>query len=309
MIYTDKVENHKLGCSTTSVKAANQLGWTISFEDDEVERDWDNYLWEKGYAPQKPQEIKEQEVRAVRDKYFEKYVDYYQSKPLLWAELTKQKRQEIANYRMYLSNYNKDSSDWYEHDPLTYEEWLADTSGEVQGDTPADPSYTNFYIQTLTTSGTWTKPDNVPDTAMMFVWCVGGGSFTGYEKSAGLKMAAPGGGGGCGFGIFKVSDLSSVSYTIGAGGTSSGKTGGNTTFDYVLGAGGSINKVGTTNPETDPIIGTGGFGRGLFCSKGLESGTAAGGFLSNNLNNRYGCASGYQSTPGNAGVIQILYIW
>lgn len=69
-------------------------------------------------------EQKKAQVRAVREQYLEIYVDYYQSKPLLWAELTEQNQQDIANYRIYLKDYPEATPDWYEHNPLTYDEWI-----------------------------------------------------------------------------------------------------------------------------------------------------------------------------------------
>ena len=41
----------------------------------EREMGYDGEWYLKGYAPTKPQEVKEQEVRAVRNSYLEKYVD------------------------------------------------------------------------------------------------------------------------------------------------------------------------------------------------------------------------------------------
>ena len=75
-----------------------------------------------GYAPVKPQEVKEQEVRAVREQYFADYVDWYQSKHLLWEEMNEEEKQDIADYRKYLMDYTK-QEDWWEKNPLDFEEW------------------------------------------------------------------------------------------------------------------------------------------------------------------------------------------
>ena len=111
--------------NTVNVFSGTDTEWAISqgFEEMEVELAYNGSWYVKGYAPEKPQEVKEQEVRAVRAEYFEKYVDFYQSKPLYWAELPDEEKQNIANYRKYLQNYT-DSVEWYEKNPLTYNEWL-----------------------------------------------------------------------------------------------------------------------------------------------------------------------------------------
>lgn len=71
------------------------------------------------------EEIEEQKkarVLAVRDQYFALYVDWYQSKPLLWSELTKAEKDEIKAYRVYLRDYD-DAENWWENEPLDFETW------------------------------------------------------------------------------------------------------------------------------------------------------------------------------------------
>ena len=68
---------------------------------------------------------KQTQIRAVREQYFEQYVDWYQSKPLLWEEMTKEEKQDIADYRHYLMDYTK-QEDWWEQNPLNFEEWNKD---------------------------------------------------------------------------------------------------------------------------------------------------------------------------------------
>lgn len=74
-------------------------------------------------------ENKQKSVRAVREQYFAEYVDWYQSKPLLWEEMTEEEKQDIADYRHYLMDYTK-QEDWWEHNPLTFEEWKNDQSSD-----------------------------------------------------------------------------------------------------------------------------------------------------------------------------------
>ena len=65
---------------------------------------------------------KQERMLAVRDSYFEKYVDWYQSKPLLWSEMTKAEKDEIKAYRIYLKDYNN-TENWWENEPMDFETW------------------------------------------------------------------------------------------------------------------------------------------------------------------------------------------
>ncbi len=94
--------------------------------------EWNKKIYLKGYTPKKPQEVKEKEVRGVRDIFLEKYVDFYQSKPLLWEELDDEKKKNIAQYRKYLKDYPESSEDWFEKEPLTFEDWLNNNTQEEQ---------------------------------------------------------------------------------------------------------------------------------------------------------------------------------
>lgn len=67
-------------------------------------------------------EKKKGDIRLIRNKYLEDYVDYYQCKPMLRNELTEDEKQSIADYRVYLKDY-PNSEKWWENKPLTYEEW------------------------------------------------------------------------------------------------------------------------------------------------------------------------------------------
>lgn len=52
MIYTNELKNHRLGMTSPSSKVAKANGWTISFEDSQVEKsEVDGAYYEKGYAP------------------------------------------------------------------------------------------------------------------------------------------------------------------------------------------------------------------------------------------------------------------
>jgi len=44
-------------------------------------------------------------VRSTRDSMLEMYVDYYQSKPILWNSLTDEERQQLTDYRQALLDW------------------------------------------------------------------------------------------------------------------------------------------------------------------------------------------------------------
>ena len=69
------------------------------------------------------EQMKEQ-VRLFRAGGFERYVDWYQSKPLLWDELTQAEKDDIAAYREYLKDYTNQEN-WWLQNPLEYDEWKA----------------------------------------------------------------------------------------------------------------------------------------------------------------------------------------
>ena len=68
-------------------------------------------------------EKQKENIRGIRDSYMKQYVDYYQEKPLMWAELDDEFKQKIIDYRQYLKDYPESSEDWYLSNPKTFEEW------------------------------------------------------------------------------------------------------------------------------------------------------------------------------------------
>ena len=68
-------------------------------------------------------EKQKENVRGIRDSYMKQYVDYYQEKPLMWAELDDEFKQKIIDYRQYLKDYPESSNKWYLSNPKTFEEW------------------------------------------------------------------------------------------------------------------------------------------------------------------------------------------
>lgn len=140
------------------------------------------------------------------------------------------------------------------------------TSGQVltSGGSGAAPSWGNLVdYQVFTASGTWTKPAGISANALVIVeiWAAGGGG----------GQYGGGGGGGYFEAIELASDLgSTVSVTVGAGGTYSGGTtgnaGGNSAFGSytAYGGGGGLSST------------AGGNGAGLYGNASGDIGVAAG---------------------------------
>ena len=118
-----KVINEKTKQCEVGIGTNAKFYRSIGMIEMDVEQSYDGSWYVKGYAPKKTQELKEKEVRSIRNRYLEEYVDYYQEKPLLWAELDDGFKQQIINYRQYLKNYPESSETWFENNPLTFEEW------------------------------------------------------------------------------------------------------------------------------------------------------------------------------------------
>lgn len=122
MLYVEKIENHKIGNRTPFADVAISLGWTLTIDENDTEKAYDGSLWEKGYAPEKPIEELQAEVRAVRNSYLEKYVDPKQL-VMVWDSLSADERKTYSDYRTYLLDYTN-TENWYLQNPMTFEEWL-----------------------------------------------------------------------------------------------------------------------------------------------------------------------------------------
>ena len=79
---------------------------SVGMTEMEVEQAYDGAWYVKGYAPEKPIEELQAEVRAVRNSYLEQYVDPKQL-VLVWNNLSEDNKKLYADYRTYLLDYTK----------------------------------------------------------------------------------------------------------------------------------------------------------------------------------------------------------
>ena len=83
-----------------------------------------------GPEPEEPEpeeptvEDLQNKVRTFRDWCFETYVDWYQSKPLLWEEMPQEEKDDIIAYRTYLKDYTNQEN-WWLQNPLEFDKWKA----------------------------------------------------------------------------------------------------------------------------------------------------------------------------------------
>ena len=68
-------------------------------------------------------EFKKNNVRNTRNFYLEKYVDPVVSNPLRWGDMPEEEKKQYSDYRQYLLDYPESSENWYEQNPLEFEEW------------------------------------------------------------------------------------------------------------------------------------------------------------------------------------------
>ena len=119
MLKYAKIINEETKACEVGIGTNTEFYRSIGMSEMEVEQAYDGSWYIKGYAPEKPTEQKEAEVRSVRNQYLEQtdkfmIVDY----PITSTQKTKYKQ-----YRVYLRNYPDSSEDWFEHEPMSFDDW------------------------------------------------------------------------------------------------------------------------------------------------------------------------------------------
>ena len=113
-----KIINEETKVCEVGLGTNSTLYQSIGMSEMEVEQAYNGQWYLKGYAPEKPTEQKEAEVRQVRNQYLKQtdefmIVDY----PITSTQKAKYKR-----YRTYLRDYTL-TENWWENEPLKFEEW------------------------------------------------------------------------------------------------------------------------------------------------------------------------------------------
>ena len=93
---------------------------SVGMSEMEVEQAYDGSWYVKGFAPEKPVEELQAQVRAVRNQYLE-HTDKYM---IVDYPITDDERELYKQYREYLRTY-PECQYWYKANPKTYEEWHA----------------------------------------------------------------------------------------------------------------------------------------------------------------------------------------
>ena len=102
---------------------------SIGMEEMEVEQDYAGNWYLAGYAPEKPVEEMQAEVRAVRNSYLEQYVDPKQL-VLVWNNLNEDDKKLYADYRTYLLDYTK-LKNWWLNNPMTFDKLKETSSSDI----------------------------------------------------------------------------------------------------------------------------------------------------------------------------------
>ena len=91
---------------------------SVGMSEMEVEQAYDGSWYLKGYAPEKPTEQKEAEVRQVRNQYLKQTDEFM----IVDYPITSTQKAKYKQYRAYLRDYTL-TEDWFEHEPMSFDEW------------------------------------------------------------------------------------------------------------------------------------------------------------------------------------------
>ena len=115
-----KIENEETKQVSVGLGTNTAFYQSIGMSEMEVEQAYDGSWYVKGFAPEKPTEQKEAEVRAIRNQYLEQTDKYM----IADYPITDEERELYKQYRTYLRTY-PECRDWYKANPKTFEEWGA----------------------------------------------------------------------------------------------------------------------------------------------------------------------------------------
>ena len=113
-----KIENKETKQVSVGTGTNTAFYKSIGMSEMEVEQSYDGSWYLKGYAPEKPTEQKEAEVRAVRNQYLEQTDEFM----IVDYPISDEERGLYRQYRTYLRDYTL-TENWWESEPLKFEEW------------------------------------------------------------------------------------------------------------------------------------------------------------------------------------------
>ena len=125
-IIDEKTKQCEVGTGTDS-----DFYQSIGMSEMEVEQAYDGQWYLKGYAPEKPIEQKESEVRAERDRRIDAIrwrIERYQTQKEAKLETTESDETYVALllYAQYLRDFPQQDGEWWNAPILTFEEWGAE---------------------------------------------------------------------------------------------------------------------------------------------------------------------------------------
>ena len=118
MLKYAKVKNEETKACEVGIGTNTEFYRSIGMTEMEVEQAYDGSWYVKGFAPEKPTEQKEAEVRSVRNQYL-KQTDKFM---IVDYPITDDERELYKQYRTYLRDYTL-TENWWESNPLTFEKW------------------------------------------------------------------------------------------------------------------------------------------------------------------------------------------
>ena len=114
-----KIIDEKTKACSVGLGTNTEFYKSIGMSEMEVEQAYDGQWYLKGYAPEKPTEQKEAEVRSVRNLYLEQTDKYM----IADYPITDEEREQYKAYRVYLRDYTLED-EWWLANPKTFEEWM-----------------------------------------------------------------------------------------------------------------------------------------------------------------------------------------
>ena len=113
-----KIENEETKQVSVGTGTNTAFYQSIGMVEMEVEQAYDGSWYLKGYAPEKPVEEKEAEVRAVRNSYLEQTDKFM----ITDYPITDDERELYRQYRTYLRDFTVEEN-WWNAPILTFDEW------------------------------------------------------------------------------------------------------------------------------------------------------------------------------------------